>query len=110
MPLETTVTPGSVATAAGLGSSEAATTKAATAVEEALAHLELALERAFRTPAGPVLDGMVLIVAVAIATRNRAPGAGSQTTTVEDGSGVRVARDPLAGVRGTLARYTVGLA
>ena len=105
--LTTTVTPEAVATAAGLGGDKVA--RGTAARDEALGRLNEALATRFRDPHQAVFDGMVLTVATAVATRNRAPGNG-QTASVEDGAAVRPARDVLAGVRGDLARYTVGLA
>jgi hypothetical protein len=90
---------------------------------EATRLLEVAVEAltgALEDPAGnpvtfrplPVedLNECILTVAKAYADRKRTPGTNAQTTTVEDGTGRNVPRDPLAGVRAILARYTVGLA
>lgn len=56
------------------------------------------------------LDECILTVAKAYADRGRTPGTNAQTTTVEDTAGRNVPRDPLAGVRHILARYTVPFA
>lgn len=75
----------------------------------ALADLGEALEGAFRPMPTATADECLLTIAKAYADRRRTPG-NAQTTNADDAQLRQVPRDPLAGIRPILARYTVGLA
>lgn len=92
-----------------LPTAEAVQAEATRLLDLAAVVLEEALAGAFRPMPPEQADECLLTIAKAYADRRRTPG-NAQTTTPEDAQLRQVPRDPLAGVRPILARYTAGMA